>query len=223
MECERPELVGLEITALAPVGVDAVRTSVRCGPKTVGVVATTEIADLGLRIGTTLTESLIARIEHFSAIEKARTAALRLVNARQYSKEKLAQRLRKRGFDGAVIAPVIERLENAGLLNDAEYGRILIRQIHASKPAGDRLVRSKLAEHGVARALIDELIAQSKSDRPDPMDDPKLERLVVRKMASMQHLDAGTQSRRLFAMLARRGFDAEVARAMVDRHVRMDD
>lgn len=220
---EIDDFVGQSISALTPVGKDAQRTSVRCGRSSVAVVASADADRLGLTIGLTLTGALLAELEHLSAVEKARAAALRLVNSRPYSRKRLADRLRARGFESPVIDAVIERLTKAGLLNDTEYGRELIRQTRAARPAGERLLRAKLGQHGLDRMLIDQLVAQAMADAPDPMDDPDVDRLVERKAAAMGHLDSATQARRLFGLLARRGFSAEDARRIVDRHVRMDD
>ena len=81
---------------------------------------------------------------------------------------------------------------------------------------GPRLLEQKLMQKKLPRDMVREL-AQEAEDNTDPVEDAWS--LVEKKLATstMQKLDTATRKRRLWGMLARRGFDGETIRTVMDR------
>lgn len=216
---DRSQFVGRQITAIVPVGREHANVSIRVGRRTVAVIPAIELHELELAVGTELTLEQLDCLDELARVVKARAHALRLLNARPYSTRNLSRKLLLKGYSKEVIAQVVERLTRVGLLNDEQFGRELIRQLRAGKPAGDRLLASKLAQHGIDTRIAQRLISESAGEQVPAHEDPAIEKLVVRKLASMSHLAPEVRARRIFGLLARRGFDYEQVRQIVDRHL----
>jgi len=165
------------------------------------------VASLGLKVGDAWSEALAKRVAQAATYDKALRAAMRRLDRRAMSTRQLADKLRTLGFEPSIIEQVTARLTELGALNDRAYGEALIREIQRGKPAGPRLLRAKLAQKGLDRALIDELLAEAAAD-----DDPVAcaRSLAQRRLTALSRYDVPTRRRRLWGLLARRGFDSDV-------------
>src|SRR5690625_7486489 len=95
-----------------------------------------------------------------TSYEKAREDALNRLDRRMHSRAGLLNKLKQRGHEKEICENVLDRLEELGLIDDRVFGRALIRQQTLRKPAGERLLSSKLWEKGLKQNLIDELLSE---------------------------------------------------------------
>lgn len=138
-------------------------------------------------------------------IAVAREIALRQLTVRARSRAELARVLKRKGSPDEVSTAVLDRLEEVGLVDDETFARDWLA-------AGDRRRRSRsallaeLAEKGVAREVVDTVVAELDSDR---------DYLVARgyaesKATGLARVEPSARYRRLAGALARRGFPAGV-------------
>ena len=111
---------------------------------------------------------------------------------------------------------VIQRLIVAGLLDDTRYALAFARSRLVSQGASSRRVAQDLARKGVtaeiAKKAIHEVIVDEEVDTR-----ASLQKAARRKLASMGDLEPLVVRRRLFAFLARRGYELdEIREAMSD-------
>lgn len=138
-----------------------------------------------------------------------------MLTARPFATAELASRLRRRGYEPAEIDVAVARLTAVGLLDDAEYARRLTRSKVVGGSASARRVRQELAARGVGRAVADQAVSEVLRD--EGVDETAAaERIARRRLAALTGLDRVTQRRRLFAYLARRGYELEDVRRAVD-------
>ncbi|MFG0330213.1 MAG: regulatory protein RecX [Phycisphaerales bacterium] len=212
-----------EIERWKPTKRDPGRVSLVVNRRVVATLPREQASDLGATPGAAWTDELQAAVEQAVADDKARRSALRTLERRAQSRGEMVERLRRKGHEPAVSERVVDRLVAAGLINDEDYGRALIREITNAKPAGPRLLRQKLTMRRLDRRLIDRLIREwvdaRAAEQPDGEIDPALERLIERKLASMTKLDEATRARRLYGFLARRGFEPDTVRDLTRRFV----
>lgn len=146
----------------------------------------------------------------------ARQIVLRQLTAAPRSRSQLAQTLRRKGCPDDVAAAVLDRMQEVGLVDDVAYAGMLVR----SQRAGRGLARAALA-HELRKKGVDDDTAQAALDEVDPNEEQDRAReLVAKKLRSMAGLDAAVQTRRLAAMLARKGYGCDVAIAVVRDAVR---
>ena len=106
------------------------------------------------------------------------------------------------------VTRVMKKLGELGVVDDENTGRALIREIQSRKPAGPRLLRVKLMQKGLDRALVDRLLAELSPSTDESVEGAR--ELAKKKLRSMTRLDAMTKKRRIYGMLARRGFGPDV-------------
>jgi regulatory protein len=119
----------------------------------------------------------------------------------------LAAKLEKREYSAAEIAGTLERLTNAGLLNDPELARQRIRGRLAREPIGRRRLEQDLRRRGVdgqlARETLEELYPEDEGDLVRWAADRWHGRGDGRALA--RHLERkGFSSRAIFALLRQR-------------------
>src|SRR5688572_15521173 len=142
--------------------------------------------------------------------------ALDLLARAPRSVRDLRRRLLLKGEGEADVEAAIERLTAAGLLDDGAYGRAFVRAKVSSQGFSRRRLQQELAKRGVARDIADAAVVEVLHD--DKVDETaNIDRVARKKLRTLSGLDPDTQRRRLFAFLARRGYDVDDVRAAVER------
>ena len=107
-----------------------------------------------LRVGQTLSDDDIARLQQQDQVERSFERALNFLSYRPRSETEVRRNLRKTSVDDAVIEAVVERLTQAGLLNDLEFARYWVENRMQFKPRGAYALRHELREKGVPASII---------------------------------------------------------------------
>lgn len=197
------------ISAITP-SRDGARWVVKIGRRRVATLDRRGVDLLGLAVGMAWTASIAQRARAAEARLAARQSALRLLTLHGRSRAELVDRLIARGTPRAVAAGIADELVAQGLLDDLAFARSYVRSQVSSKPAARRALLAKLARKGIdgqtARRAIDEELGNV-DEAAGAM------RLAVRQAKAMDPtLDGAVIRRRVFAHLARRGFDEETCR-----------
>jgi regulatory protein len=141
--------------------------------------------------------------------------ALAMLAARAYATRELQRRLVQRGWPPEEVEAAIGRLTAVGLLDDAAYARQVTRARVVGGGASPRRVRLELARRGVDRGIADCAINEVLTD--EAVDTGAvLEVLARKRAATLSKLAPQVQRRRLYAFLARRGYDTDEIRAVVE-------
>lgn len=141
----------------------------------------------------------------------ARTIALRQLTAAPRSRAQLAEALARRDVPPEIAAKVLDRFEEVGLVDDAEYAALLVRTRHTERGLARRALAQELRRKG-----IDAETAEGALSAVDADDEEQVARdLVQRRLRSMHDLPRATQERRLLGMLARKGHGGSTAYRVV--------
>jgi SOS response regulatory protein OraA/RecX len=124
-------------------------------------------------------------------------------------------RLATRGFERGAVEGVVDALRAEGLIADAELARRLLLEENARGGAGAALLNSKLAARGIdpeaaAQVMEEEENGPSPAARALAAAERRAESLPV-------SLSPEGKARRLYAFLARRGFEEQDAAEAVRR------
>ena len=126
--------------------------------------------------------------------------------ARAKSKGELLAHLKKRGVEDDIAAATIFRLQEAGLLNDAEFAKAWSQSRHNSKKLSKRIIAGELRIRGVDQNSIDEAL-----DEIDSEDEYRMAfSLAMKKYSTMSKLEADVQIRRVQSLLQRKGFSFDL-------------
>lgn len=194
------------ITSIRPTQKNPSRVTVRVGRKVVATIAVSKVEELGLAVGQDYDDALAGRLARAAVFDKALRQAMNRLNRRAMSRRDLDQKLRKLEYEQAVREAVLDWLEDKGFLDDRAYGRALVEATLRRKPAGPQLLRQKLYQKGINRSLIEKLVG----DATDAQDlAPGAVELARKKLASLRRYDIDTRKRRIYGLLARRGFNPD--------------
>ena len=145
----------------------------------------------------------------------AHERALRMLEARSYGAVELARRLVRKGHPPDEVEASLERLTAAGLLNDAAFARQLTRSRVLDRGMAGRRVRLELIARGIRPAVATQAVAEVLGD--EEVDEAAAAaRLARRRSQQLAGLAPATLRRRLYAYLARRGYEADAVRRAVD-------
>jgi regulatory protein len=134
--------------------------------------------------------------------------ALDMLEARARGVAELRRLLIKKGEPEPDVDDAIARLRAAGVLDDANFARQLTRSKALGAGLSRRRIQQELSKRGVAREISDDAIEQV-FDEEGVDEDASIERVARKKMRMLTKVDSQTRKRRLYAFLARRGYDAD--------------
>jgi regulatory protein len=145
--------------------------------------------------------------------------ALNLLGARPYATSALRRKLIQKQYSAADADDVIRRLVDNGLLDDAKYAEQYARSKILSTGSSKRRLQQDLYRKGIKGELATNAIANViEAEEIDTA--AVVERVAKKKLAQMGDLEPLVLRRRLFAFLARRGYDLDEIKSVVGRLVR---
>ena len=149
----------------------------------------------------------------------ARQIALRLLARREYSASQIHQRLSDRDLPESDINAAIERLTDAGLIDDARVAHAWARRAAEIKLRGRSRTRREIEALGIAPDIARQAVA-AVFDELD--EDAVLERAIAKRVVG-QLQDRG-QFRRVYQALLRQGFPPDrVAARLLERRGGAED
>jgi regulatory protein len=140
--------------------------------------------------------------------EQAKSLCLRLLTARARTRAELAGQLSKRGYPDDVSTRVLDRLAKAGLIDDADFAEQWVRSRREHAGKGRKVIAAELRTKGVADDVIAEALAGVDAGA-ERMRAEELVRIKLRRETLGE--DDTRVTRRLVAMLARRGYSPSMA------------
>jgi regulatory protein len=141
----------------------------------------------------------------------ARNLCLRALTGAPKTRQQLADLLAGRGVPDDAAEAVLDRFTEVGLIDDAAFARAWV----SSRQAGRGLARRALSAELRAKGVDADVAAAAVEVVDDDDERAAARRLVERKLPGMRRLDRATASRRLIAMLARKGYGGGLAASVV--------
>ncbi len=161
-----------------------------------------------LRKGQTLSDAEITELRAKDGVEKAYGRALNYLSYRPRSESEIRQYLRGKEVPPDAIDSIVARLERIGLVNDAEFAELWVRNRAATSPRGPRALRQELWQKGVARAVVDAAL----TDLDEAGQAMEAARPRAERLAALPPLEF---RKKLTDFLLRRRFSYGVARDTV--------
>ena len=140
--------------------------------------------------------------------------ALNLLAARPYASRTLHRKLIQKEYSAADAEEAIRRLVDNGLLDDAKFAEQYARSKMLSTGASKRRLQQDLYRKGIRGDVATDAIANVVADEDiDPA--AIIEKVAAKKLAQLGDLEPLVLRRRLFAFLARRGYDVDEIKRVV--------
>ncbi|WP_080128271.1 MULTISPECIES: regulatory protein RecX [unclassified Actinoplanes] len=141
-----------------------------------------------------------------SESERAREICLRQLAVRPRTRAELAKVLARKEISEEVIAEVLDRYDEVGIINDAAFARAWVSSRHHGRGLARRALANELRQRGVDAEVAGEALESV----DDESEAETARALVDRKLRTA----SGTPEavfRRLVAMLARKGYPVGIA------------
>ena len=158
----------------------------------------------------------LAEAERSIDLEACREAALRLLERQRRTRSDLERRLRDKGYAGATGAQVLDRLAGVGLVDDVEYARAFMAGRRARRSAGARRIEQELRARGVSADDIEAARLRLDAEQGGMDELAAARKVVAQADRRSRGLEPRLRRQRLYALLARRGFDGDVIRRALD-------
>jgi regulatory protein len=142
--------------------------------------------------------------------------ALNLLGARPYSSQALHRKLIQKHYSAADANEAVRRLVDNGILNDEKYAQQYARSKMLATGASKRRLTQDLYRKGIKGDVATDAIA-SVIEQDEIDTDAVIERVARKKLAQLGDLEPLVLRRRLFAFLARRGYDVDEIKRIVSR------
>jgi regulatory protein len=205
----------MKITALQPQRRNKRRVSVFLDGTFLFGLSSETVGALGLRVGREVDRAELDRIAHEEQMHEARQYAFLLLSYKARTTSELTQRLTRKGFSPDIVSRTLQRLAELKMVDDAGFARRFAEDRIAIGHKGKWRVRGELLKRGLDRQQIDAAIEQAP-------DETAAAREVAEKYVSRnRRLEPGVLKRRLYALLARRGFSPDTIRTVTG--VRSDE
>ncbi|MEO6512338.1 MAG: regulatory protein RecX [Nocardioides sp.] len=141
----------------------------------------------------------------------ARTILLNQLTGRARTRHELADKLRSKNVPDEIATRLLDRFTEVGLIDDAAFARPWVESRQGGKGLAKRALADELRRKGVDPELTRDALDEIESGA----EESAARALVRKKLPSMRRLDHVTATRRLAGMLARKGYPAGLAFAVV--------
>lgn len=210
---ERLAFAAGSVTALRSLDTSGARFLLSVG-EVDGKVSAEMIGDYKLVVGRVLSEKeaadLTVAAHHLQVFDQG----VWLLSIKARSVREMTMALKRRGATDVEARQAIARMVDLRLLDDATYARAVAQSRATSGGISKRRLQQELAKRGVAPELARSAIGDVLEDVG--LDEYEAALAVAQKrMRSLASLDAPTARRRLYAFLARRGYEAGVVSRVI--------
>jgi regulatory protein len=207
----------LKITAIEPQKHHAERVNVHVDGEFRLALALEIAYGVPLRVGDEVSEAQLEELARRDQLWKAKEAALNLLSFRPRPAAELRRRLKEKEYPAEVADEVVEGLVSAGLVDDAGFAGMFVRDRVRLKPKGRRRLVQELRAKGVdeetARAAVEE------AWEGEEVSDVALAREAAARWSPRAGEEREKARRRLYAFLARRGFDHDAIFQVLEERV----
>jgi regulatory protein len=145
--------------------------------------------------------------------EKFYNIALRFLSYRPRSEKEVKDKLKRKKIDQTMIDRVINKLKEQKFINDEEFAKWWIEQRTNFKPRSLRLIKIELRQKGIEQDLIDSLINDLRLMNND-LEQAK--KLIEKRIERFRDLSKQEIYQKLGSYLARRGFDWDIIKQVID-------
>jgi regulatory protein len=163
-----------------------------------------------LGVGQTLSSEDVAQLQTRDAAEIAYEKALGFLSYRPRSRAEIEAYLGRRKVAPEAIEATVNRLLQAGLLDDGAFAKYWVENRELFRPRGARALRYELRQKGVADRVIEQVL--------EGIDETDSAYRAARERARrFNKVDYQTFRQRLGGFLQRRGFGYDIVKQTVDR------
>lgn len=156
-----------------------------------------ELMKSGLRIGREYSEIELDELRSKAVLDKAYMRSLDLLARRVRSQWELQDYLKRKDYEPHEIEATMQRLEEAGLVDDYAFAKSWIENRHLLKTISRRRLWQELKQKRIAEDIINQVLDEDETDEAE-----ELRGLISKKRSQSRYQD----DQKLIAYLMRQGY-----------------
>ena len=146
-------------------------------------------------------------------LQKAKDTAYNYLSYRAGSVKEVRDKLAQKEFAEETIEQVVDDLQRQKLLNDSEFARRFV-EARLGRANGSLKLAQGLRRRGIETEIIDEVLGEFAATLGS---EERAIGLLGKQAWRYRGLERDKAKRRMLGFLARRGYDAQMARSAVDK------
>lgn len=146
--------------------------------------------------------------------EKFYNSTLRFLSYRPRSEKELRDKLKSKKASSEIVEKVIAKLKEQKFINDEEFARWWIESRTRFKPRSLRLIKLELRQKGISQDTTEKVINDLRFTINDDLEQAK--ELIKKRIERFRNLSKQEIYQKLGGFLARRGFDWETIKQVID-------
>jgi regulatory protein len=163
-----------------------------------------------LQVGQEISDEKIAQLLGEDEREVAYQRALKFLGYRPRTEREINDKLREHGFADPIIEYVLGRLQRSGLVDDEQFAKTWVENRNEYRPRSRRALSYELRQRGIDNEVIDETL--------EDFDDEEMAyQAALQKVRKLKNLEWQEFRQKMYAFLARRGFNYEASAQAVAR------
>lgn len=171
------------------------------------------IARFRLREGMALSEAAVGSILQGEVRQECFDAAVKMLQSRLHARMELRRKLMRREYAESMVDEVLADLTRLGYVDDTRFAKTVTLAAAEHRQHGRQRAMVELLRRGVEK----ETARRAVQDVYEATDSLAIaRRLAEKRAASLKRLDPIVARRRLAGMLARRGFEYDVVKPVID-------
>lgn len=174
------------------------RYSIYVDGKYVFSFSESELLNLGLRIGQEFEAGELEKLKKTAVEDKAYMRSLDLLARRARSEWELRDYLRRKDYETDTIEKIVNRLSEAGYVNDKKFAEAWVNNRRLLKATSKRKLWQELKQKRVPEDSINEVLAEDETDEQQVLKD-----LIAKKRNQSRYQD----DQKLIAYLLRQGYN----------------
>lgn len=156
-----------------------------------------ELMHSGIRIGREYTKTELEELHQRAVLDKAYMRALDLLSRRARSEWELRDYLKRKDYAPEVVDSVMNRLQEAGHVDDYKFATSWVETRHLLKNISQRKLWQELKQKHIADDIITQVLEEDETDEQSTLRD-----LIMKKRQQTRYQD----TEKLLAYLMRQGY-----------------
>jgi len=167
----------------------------------------------GLKVGQRISSPKLKKLIKENELDKVLNKVYKFLSYRPRSEKEITDYLFKKKANPFLTALVIETLKRQKYLDDREFALWWVEQRLKFHPVGKHVLRKELFKKGINKEIVDEVVSCQLS----VVSLRNLALKIAQKRALRYKADPTELRRKMGSFLARRGFDWETIKEVVDK------
>jgi regulatory protein len=168
------------------------------------------IYTFGLRKNDELAENKINEIKDYDEFNFGKKTAFSFLNYKPRTEKEIRKKLKEKQISETIIIKILALLKDLKYLDDSQYAKMYIEEKLAHNPKGKRLIAMKLAEKGINKEVINNVIDSQYNEDKEIKKAKELLTKYLKKVRAKSDLD---KKQKCYRYLLSRGFDYEVVKS----------